>query len=185
LKSALSGELTPHQTEQVSPKPNLACIQYDLSNTCSSRMPGTFLSCRGDAVGKIMTPGWRIITVGGGGGPVSTKPQLASALHRVNPTGAGATIDFTLRQVGPEQPAAASSVSGGAAEKTMVLVALARHAKHGYGLDLSDGLVVESIRSPAVVRFDLPLLIPDATLAMLAYSSRAPPHVSAACVLPN
>ena len=93
-------------------------------------------SVRGPALG-VVEPGWRVVAVDGGA--VSSKKQLAVALHAAT---VGEAVRFTLRQ-----DAAASSPRGADGTGGTSRVTLRRHAKHGYGLDLSDDLTVASLRS--------------------------------------
>jgi hypothetical protein len=93
-------------------------------------------SVRGPALG-VVEPGWRVVAVDGGA--VSSKKQLAVALHAAT---VGEAVRFTLRQ-----DAAASSPRGADGTGGTSRVTLRRHAKHGYGLDLSGDLTVASLRS--------------------------------------
>jgi len=115
---------------------------------------------RGEAVGKVTAPGWVIVSVEGKG--VRTKMELVKALQKAD-AGAGATLNFVLREL-PEEASMPSTVvavkqptrshlpaEALARRGTAPSVALDRHPKHGYGLDLSDDLMVNSVRPPAQV----------------------------------
>jgi hypothetical protein len=115
---------------------------------------------RGEAVGKVMVPGWVVVSVEGE--CVRTKKELVEALQKFD---VAAALTFVFRELREEasmlsavvatKQATRTHVSSGtevfAGRGSVVSVALERHPKHGYGLDLSDDLVVNSVRSPAQV----------------------------------
>ena len=103
--------------------------------------------------------GYEIVAVAGK--DVRTKRQLAKVLQEAG-SRAGSALNFVVRKL-REEAVVPSSSAGLKARSlaqsdattgsvALVSVALERHSKHGYGLDLSDDLVIKSVRSPAQVR---------------------------------
>lgn len=133
-------ELRNHAEHGYGATYSVFCWYLDIAKTCgvtgidvSDSLVVT--SVRGPALGVVMSD-WTVTAVDET--LVDNKKQLAAALHDIV---VGAFARFVFRKANVPGPESTNSTSSNSR------LTLRRHAKHGYGLDFDDGLVVTSLRA--------------------------------------